>query len=55
MTEPIVRLAGIASGVTKGEDYALRAVSTSNDELGTLIGAFNQMLERIQERDAAQR
>ena len=53
ITEPILRLAGIAQKVSDNEDYALRAVSTANDEVGTLIGAFNQMLERIQERDSA--
>jgi signal transduction histidine kinase/DNA-binding response OmpR family regulator len=53
ITEPILQLAGIARRVSEQEDYALRAVSTGNDEVGTLIGAFNQMLERIQERDSA--
>ena len=53
ITEPILQLAGIASRVTKEEDYGLRAVSSGNDEVGTLIASFNQMLERIQERDAA--
>jgi signal transduction histidine kinase/CheY-like chemotaxis protein len=53
MMEPILRLAGIARRVSEQEDYTLRAVATSRDEVGTLIGAFNQMLERIQERDSA--
>ena len=53
ITEPILQLAGIASRVTKQEDYGLRAVSAGDDEVGTLITSFNQMLERIQERDAA--
>jgi two-component system sensor histidine kinase/response regulator len=53
MMEPILRLAGIARRVSEQEDYTLRAVATSHDEVGTLIGSFNQMLERIQERDSA--
>ncbi len=53
ITEPILRLAGIASRVSEQEDYALRAVSSGNDEVGALIASFNQMLERIQERDSA--
>jgi signal transduction histidine kinase/DNA-binding response OmpR family regulator/uncharacterized membrane protein affecting hemolysin expression len=53
ITEPILQLAGIASRVSKEEDYALRAVSSGDDEVGVLISSFNQMLERIQERDSA--
>ena len=53
ITEPILRLAGIASRVSEQEDYALRAVSSGNDEVGALVASFNQMLERIQERDSA--
>jgi signal transduction histidine kinase/CheY-like chemotaxis protein len=52
ITEPILQLAGIASRVSKQQDYALRAVAGGNDEVGTLISSFNQMLERIQERDS---
>ncbi len=53
ITEPILRLAGIAHGVSEQENYALRAVAGSRDEVGTLIASFNQMLDRIQERDLA--
>jgi PAS domain S-box-containing protein len=53
ITEPILRLAGIARHVSEQEDYSLRATSSGNDEVGTLIVSFNQMLERIQERDSA--
>jgi PAS domain-containing protein len=53
ITGPILQLAGTASRVTEQEDYGLRAVSSGNDEVGMLISAFNQMLERIQERDEA--
>jgi signal transduction histidine kinase/CheY-like chemotaxis protein len=53
ITEPILHLSQIASRVTAKEDYALRAVARGGDEVGALIGSFNQMLERIQERDAA--
>ncbi|MGB2591767.1 MAG: response regulator [Candidatus Acidiferrum sp.] len=55
ITEPILHLAHIASRVTEKEDYALRALPRGDDEVGALIGSFNQMLERIQERDAALR
>ena len=53
ITEPILHLAEIAGRVTAKEDYTVRAVARGKDEIGTLIGSFNQMLERIQERDAA--
>jgi len=53
ITEPILHLAQVASRVTVKEDYAIRALPSGDDEVGALIGSFNQMLERIQERDAA--
>jgi two-component system sensor histidine kinase/response regulator len=53
ITEPILHLAQIAARVTAKEDYALRALPRGDDEVGALIGSFNRMLERIQERDAA--
>jgi PAS domain S-box-containing protein len=53
ITEPILHLAQVAARVTAKEDYALRALPRGDDEVGALIGSFNQMLERIQERDAA--
>jgi PAS domain S-box-containing protein len=53
ITEPLLHLAQIAARVTAKEDYALRAVPRGNDEVGALIGSFNRMLGRIQERDAA--
>ncbi len=53
ITEPILHLAETAARVTAKEDYAVRAVPRGEDEVGELIGSFNRMLERIQERDAA--
>ena len=53
ITEPILQLAGLAERVSTKEDYTLRAIPAGKDELGRLVGSFNQMLERIQERDAA--
>jgi signal transduction histidine kinase/CheY-like chemotaxis protein len=52
ITDPLLNLAQVAARVSAREDYALRAVSPSNDEVGKLVGSFNQMLERIQQRDA---
>jgi signal transduction histidine kinase/CheY-like chemotaxis protein len=53
ITGPILQLAATARRVSEKEDYALRAMATGNDEVGALISSFNQMLERIQERDSA--
>ena len=53
ITEPILQLAGIASKVSAQEDYTLRGVPRGDDEVGKLVSSFNQMLERIQQRDAA--
>src|SRR6266404_3369946 len=50
---PILQLAGIAAKVSANEDYTLRGLPGDGDEVGTLVSSFNQMLERIQERDAA--
>jgi PAS domain S-box-containing protein len=55
ITEPILHLAHVAGRVTTKKDYTLRAIPRGNDEVGLLIGSFNQMLEQIEERDAALR
>lgn len=53
ITEPILQLATVAKRVSAREDYSVRAYPAGEDEVGELVGSFNQMLERIQERDAA--
>ena len=53
ITEPILQLAAVAVRVSTKEDYSLRALPAGEDELGKLVRSFNQMLERIQERDVA--
>jgi signal transduction histidine kinase/CheY-like chemotaxis protein len=52
-TAPILQLAGLAKSVSAGEDYSLRGIVQSRDEVGMLVSSFNDMLERIQQRDAA--
>src|ERR1043165_6329216 len=51
VTHPILQLAEIAGRVAAVEDYSLRAVPGSNDEVGTLVQSFNKMLSHIQQRD----
>jgi signal transduction histidine kinase/CheY-like chemotaxis protein len=53
ITRPILQLAGVAATVTTQKDYSLRAIAQWNDEVGVLVASFNNMLERIQERDQA--
>jgi two-component system sensor histidine kinase/response regulator len=53
VSDPIVQLARIAGRVTAEENYSLRATVKSNDESGILVTSFNQMLERIEQRDLA--
>mgnify|MGYP001313237851 CR=1 FL=1 len=51
ISEPILHLAGVVKKVTTNEDYSVRASWQSNDEIGQLIGGFNEMLGRIRDRD----
>ena len=53
ITEPILALAEVAGRISAEENYKLRAIPQSDDEVGKLIDSFNQMLGRIQERDTA--
>jgi signal transduction histidine kinase/DNA-binding response OmpR family regulator len=52
-TAPILQLASLAESVSVNEDFSLRGTVQSRDEVGMLVAAFNDMLERIQQRDAA--
>ncbi len=56
IARPINTLADMAHSISERKDYSVRAaLSKSQDEIGVLTAAFNQMLESIQEREAAQR
>lgn len=51
ISEPILHLAQTMKLVSKEKKYTIRGKKQCNDELGTLIDGFNQMLEQIYERD----
>jgi len=53
ISEPILRLAAVARVVSTEKNYSVRAVKDSQDEIGCLIDALNEMMTQIQERDAA--
>jgi signal transduction histidine kinase/CheY-like chemotaxis protein len=48
---PIVNLAHTMKRVSSEEDYTLRVERSSQDEIGSLIDGFNQMLAQIRHRD----
>lgn len=48
---PILSLADVAKSISEKKDYSTRGIKRSNDEVGLLIDAFNEMLEQIQQRD----
>jgi two-component system, sensor histidine kinase len=49
---PIVNLAQTMQRVSLEEDYTLRVERCSQDEIGSLIDGFNQMLSQIRQRDS---
>jgi len=54
ISKPVVQLAEMVRVVSQGKDYSIRAAATGNqDEVSTLIEAFNEMLGQIQHRDTA--
>ncbi|MBN1782402.1 HAMP domain-containing protein [bacterium] len=53
LSRPIIHLSQVAKDVSYKRDYSVRAVRQSQDEIGLLIDAFNDMLTQIQERDQA--
>src|SRR5258708_210239 len=49
---PIVNLAQTMRRVSTEQDYSLRVERSSEDEIGSLIDGFNQMLGQIRHRDS---
>jgi signal transduction histidine kinase len=52
IADPLLRLADTARAVSESKDYTLRGVVTSRDEVGVVVQAFNEMLDRVEERTA---
>ena len=53
ISRPVLTLAQVAQRVSKEKNYSLRAPKETEDEIGALADAFNDMLMRIHERDTA--
>ena len=51
ISDPVVHLIDTMKRVIDDNNYSLRAVRMSDDELGSLITGFNKMLEQIELRD----
>jgi signal transduction histidine kinase/CheY-like chemotaxis protein len=53
ISRPILHLVERARIVSNEQNYSVRAIPTSEDELGLLTRTFNEMLTQIEQRDAA--
>ena len=53
ISQPVLALEDTARTITQMHDYSVRAVKTSNDELGSLTDAFNRMLTQIELQNEA--
>ncbi len=52
ISAPVLQLADTMKLVKEQQNYSLRAIRQSDDELGELMSGFNEMLEMIASRDA---
>jgi PAS domain S-box-containing protein len=53
VTRPILDVTGVARNVVERRDYTLRATKSTDDEIGYLVDAFNDMLAEIGRRTEA--
>ena len=51
VSRPILAIAGTAKKVSEEKDYGIRANKVSEDEMGTLVDAINQMLGVIEQQN----
>jgi PAS domain S-box-containing protein len=53
VTRPILDVTGVARRVVESRDFTLRATKTTEDEIGYLVDAFNDMLAEISRQTEA--
>jgi PAS domain S-box-containing protein len=53
ITEPLDAMAVLARTIVTRRDYSLRVEKTSDDEIGVVVDAFNNMLEEVDTRSRA--
>ena len=51
ISSPVLELSRLMKQVTSKQDYSVRAIQSSRDEIGSLMSGFNDMLEQISVRD----
>jgi diguanylate cyclase (GGDEF)-like protein/PAS domain S-box-containing protein len=51
ISRPLIGLVQTAEAIAGASDYSIRAQLLSQDEFGTLVSAFNGMLDQIEKRD----
>lgn len=51
ISKPILELASVSRRVSSEKDYFLRVKKRNDDEIGTLVDEFNNMLERMSQRE----
>ncbi len=51
ISKPVINISKTAQKISRSRDYSLRAEKRSEDELGMLADAFNDMLNQIEARD----
>jgi len=52
ISSPLLHLTETAQRIARQKDYSLRATGSSNDEIGILVTAFNDMLKMIDTQNA---
>jgi len=50
LTEPIVAISKVARRIMESRDFSLRAARTTDDEVGVMVDAFNDMLTELGRR-----
>jgi len=53
ISEPLDSMAGVARQIVSRRDYSLRARKLTDDEIGVVVDAFNNMLEEVETRSQA--
>ncbi len=53
VSKPMESMANVARQIVEKRDYSFRAARTSDDEIGVVVDAFNNMLDEVQSRSRA--
>ena len=53
IVNPILDLEALSRSVSENKDYSVRGSKHGNDEIGSLVGAFNEMLHQIEQQNVS--